>query len=43
MTITLEQLYGLQKLQGTITDCPLSSLLVYGGETARKINDIERL
>ena len=43
MTITLEQLYGLQKLQGTITDCPLSSLLVYGGETARKINDIEIL
>lgn len=43
MTITLEQLSGLKKLQDTIIDCPLNSLLVYGGEATRKINNIDIL
>ncbi len=38
MTIGLEQLSGLQKLQRTITDMPLQSLLIYAGETGKTIN-----
>ncbi|HBI22054.1 MAG TPA: AAA family ATPase [Legionella sp.] len=41
MTMSMEQLTGLSKLQDTITDIPLESLLVYAGEAARKINKIE--
>ncbi len=43
MTINVEQLSGLQKLQNTITDCPLRSLLIYGGDITRKINNIDIL
>ena len=40
MTITNEQFSGLQKIRNTITDVPLQSLLVYGGEESRHINTI---
>jgi predicted AAA+ superfamily ATPase len=43
MTITSEQLSGLEKILNTITDIPLQSLLVYGGEDSRKINTINIL
>ncbi len=43
MTINMEQLSGLQRLQKTIVDCPLLSLLVYGGDMTRKINQIDIL
>ena len=43
MTVTSEQLSGLQKIINTITDIPLQSLLIYGGEESRKINTINIL
>lgn len=43
MTITLEQLSGLQKIHNTITDTPLQRALVYGGEDSKKMNTIHIL
>ena len=40
MTINSDQLLGLQKIQNIITDFSLLSLLVYGGDMTRKMNDI---
>ena len=43
MTITNEQISGLQKIRNTIMDIPLKSLLVYAGEDSKKINAIHLL
>lgn len=43
MTLALDQMVGLQKLQATITDIPIRSLLVYGGESRKIINKISVL
>jgi hypothetical protein len=40
MTINSDQLLGLQKIQNIVTDFSLLSLLVYGGDMTRKMNDI---
>lgn len=37
LTVTLDQLSGLQKLQQTILDIPLQRLLVYGGDNKKTI------
>lgn len=43
MSLALEQLAGLQKLQTTMNDNVLRSLLVYGGESRRMIHSTEIL
>ena len=43
MTITLDQFFGLQKLQQTITDVPVRNLLIYAGETKKTINTTQVL
>lgn len=43
MTIHLEHLSALQKLQHTIKDCPMQSFLIYGGEDPRRIHQTQIL
>jgi predicted AAA+ superfamily ATPase len=39
MTISLNMLSGLQKIKKTITDLPVQSLLIYGGDESHNIHD----
>ncbi len=43
MTISLDQLSGLQKIRQTITDTPVQSLLIYAGDTVKTVQKIHIL
>lgn len=38
MTLSIEQLSGLKKIASIITDMPLKTVLVYGGEDEKMVN-----